>query len=160
LTTGFVPSAAAFRVTDGQMSVTSGTLPTGMTIDSVDGLVTGVPRSAGQFAVTLAVSNARGALTPLALTLDVAPRLSIVTAHLARTAVGRAYGTKVAVHGGVGPVQWTVVRGALPQGIRIDRQSGALAGTPRRAGTFRFTVSAKDALGASSRRTFVLSVRA
>ena len=95
-----------------------------------------------------------------ALTVEVAPKLAIATTQLGRAIVGRAYAAKVTVRGGVGSLTWRVVRGALPRGIRIDRRSGALLGTARHAGTFRFTVAARDTLGAASARTFILAVRA
>jgi len=158
------PFSAPITPTEGtapyRWSVASGTLPAGLAIDSVQGTITGVPATAGRFPLGFAVSNDRGGLTPQALTVEVASRLAIATTKLARPIVGRAYAAKVTVRGGVGAVTWRVVRGALPRGIRIDRRSGALLGTARHAGTFRFTVAARDTLGAASTRTFTLVVHA
>jgi hypothetical protein len=45
-----------------------------------------------------------------------------------------------------------------PAGIRLDAETGALSGIPRRAGVFRLTLQVTDALGASATRTFALRV--
>jgi hypothetical protein len=51
------------------------------------------------------------------------------------------------------------VHGRLPVGIRLAQRLGTLAGTARRAGTFRLTVEVKDALGAKSRKPLVVVVK-
>jgi len=43
-------------------------------------------------------------------------------------------------------VQWEVTGGALPQGLTLDSQSGAISGTPRLPGTYDFTVSVSETL--------------
>jgi len=43
-------------------------------------------------------------------------------------------------------VEWDVVGGALPQGLTLDSQSGAISGTPRLPGTYDFTVSVSETL--------------
>jgi hypothetical protein len=60
------------------------------------------------------------------------------------------------VTGGVGGLRWSA-RGA-PAGLRIDGLTGRLSGSPRAAGTFRVTVRVRDALGAVSAKTLVMSV--
>jgi hypothetical protein len=46
----------------------------------------------------------------------------------------------------------------LPRGIRLDRANGTLAGAALDAGVIRFTVEARDRLGARSRKTLRLTV--
>lgn len=43
-------------------------------------------------------------------------------------------------------VQWEVTGGALPQGLTLDSQSGAISGTPRLPDTYYFTVSVSETL--------------
>ena len=90
--------------------------------------------------------------------LTVAPTLTIKTLHLTAAKLGRAYQAKLVTAGGVQPVRWTL-RGRLPFGVRFAKRVGALVGTPRRMGTFRVTVEARDALGAKSQKTLVLLVK-
>lgn len=86
-----------------------------------------------------------GALTGLAAPagLAVAPPLSVRTAKLPATRVGRHYRVRLRAYLGTTPYRWTVRRGRLPHGLRLTR-TGILTGRPRRAGTYRFTVRARD----------------
>jgi hypothetical protein len=43
-------------------------------------------------------------------------------------------------------------------GIALSQRLATFTGTPRRVGSFRFTVEARDALGAKSQKTVVLRV--
>ncbi len=52
-----------------------------------------------------------------------------------------------------------VVAGALPPGLTLNRASGHIAGVPRRAGRFRFTVEARRATGETTRAAYVITVR-
>ena len=56
------------------------------------------------------------------------------------------------------PVQWSVVRGTLPAGVKLSQKTGTISGTPRQSGSFRVTLGARDVLGARSQKTFVLLV--
>ena len=47
----------------------------------------------------------------------------------------------------------------MPRGIRFDKKLGVFAGTPKREGTYRVSVQATDALGVTSKKTFVLVVK-
>jgi len=51
-----------------------------------------------------------------------------------------------------------VVGGKLPSGISLSHRSGTIVGTPRRIGSYPVTLEARDALGATSRKTLVLLV--
>ncbi len=52
-----------------------------------------------------------------------------------------------------------VVAGALPPGLTLNRASGHIAGVPRRAGRFRFTIEARRATGETTRAAYAITVR-
>jgi hypothetical protein len=59
------------------------------------------------------------------------------------------------------PVQWKVVAGAIPPGMRLFTQgvsSGGITGTPTTEGIFRFTLEVRDQTGASDREAFQVTV--
>ena len=68
------------------------------------------------------------------------------------------YQTKLATMGGVQPVQWSIVRGKLPPGVKLSQTTGTISGAPSQSGSFRLTLAARDALRAKSQVTFVLLV--
>ena len=140
-------------------SLVSGDLPAGLSL-SAGGIIAGTPQAAGSFPLRLSVVNEQRRNVIVDVTIVVrGPRLAIVTTGLRPAQVGRRYRTTVLVRGAIGRVSLTVVSGRFPVGIRLDQQTGVLAGTPRTPGVFRFSIEARDADGASVRRAFVLSVR-
>jgi Putative Ig domain len=59
------------------------------------------------------------------------------------------------------PVQFTVVSGQIPPGLKLFTQgvaSGGITGTPTTRGTFSFVVRATDTRGAFAERTFSITV--
>lgn len=49
---------------------------------------------------------------------------------------------------------WFLEQGALPEGIRLERDTGMIMGTPRSFGSFRFTVKYVDAIGVAATKAF------
>jgi D-alanyl-D-alanine carboxypeptidase len=106
--------------------------------------------------LTAHVVDANGSAKDVEVRLVVRPRVAIATKSLPAATAGHAYRAMLKVTGGAGGLRWSA-RGA-PAGLRIDAVTGRLSGSPRAAGTFRVTVRVRDALGAVSAKTLVLSV--
>lgn len=87
-----------------------------------------------------------GALTGLASPgrLAVAPPLAILTTRLPAASRGRAYHAQLQAALGTTPYHWNTIRGHLPPDLRLRRSTGAISGTPRRSGTFRFLIKITD----------------
>jgi large repetitive protein len=141
-------------------SLSSGTLPVGLALDAANGTVSGTPTSAGTFALGLTATDTEGRVATVNGVLAIAPRLAIKTVHLKAAKRARTYRATLAASGGVEPLRWKVVRGRLPRGIRLSQNTGTFVGTPRRVGTFRVRVEARDALGARSQQALILLVNA
>lgn len=69
--------------------------------------------------------------------------LTITTTSLPVAVVQKSYSTTLTVTGGVGPYNWTVTSGSLPNGVSLS-SSGAITGTPTAAGTSPITVQVTD----------------
>lgn len=119
-----------------------------------------MPLTAGVFPLVFGVTDAVGTQRSVADTLRIAPRIAIATTRLAPGKVGKAYAARLISSGGVRPTSWNIARGALPSGLRLDRATGRITGSPRVAGTSRVTIRAWDRLGVAAMRTFSLVVRA
>ena len=132
-------------------------LPAGLALGA-DGTFSGSPRRAGGFTFTAHVTDARGAVKETPVRLTVHPRLSITTGSLRAAAVGQRYRATLTARGGVEGKRWSV-RGSLPRGVRLDAATGTIVGVPRAAGSARFIVVVRDALGAVSTKTLVVVVR-
>ena len=72
------------------------------------------------------------------------------------------YSCQLAVRGGVPPFQWryhwTVVDGALPQGLVLDPNTGVIQGFPVEQGQSAFSVEVKNDEGMADTNQFALSV--
>jgi hypothetical protein len=73
------------------------------------------------------------------------PALQITSpSNLPAATHGVAYSATLLASGGNPPYKWSVVGGALPNGLHLQRSSGTISGTPRSSGTFVFTVQGRD----------------
>jgi hypothetical protein len=158
-----VPFAARLAASGGtstySWSVAGGALPPGLAL-APDGTVAGTPRAAGLFRATIQLEDSEGRTAAFPAVLRVATRLAISTASLPSAKVGRVYRVRLAATGGLVPRSWKVVSGSLPRGIRFDRSRGLLSGTPTRAGHYRVAFEVSDRLGAKSKRSLVIEIRA
>ncbi len=128
-------------------AVTSGALPTGVSLDP-GGWLTGVPRASGvsRFTIGLTDSSTPAVTTQrnLTLTVSAAAPLQIEPSSLAQSArQGKAIAGGPYAYGGVGPYTWNVVSGQLPAGVSLD-PNGSLTGVPLAAGSSSAVVRVTD----------------
>ena len=133
-----------------------------MTINSVTGLISGVPTSPGTRNVDVVARNASGASKPMTLTLSIAAaeKAPVITSSRdAKGTVQQAFSyqiTAIVPTGGT-PVISYVATG-LPSGLSIDATSGLISGTPLASGTFSVVMGAKNTAGESLPATLVLKI--
>jgi hypothetical protein len=115
-------------------SLTSGTLPTGLSLNPSTGLVNGNPSVpvtglALTFKVLDSGSPAQNATVNLSLTI--APSvLTISTTSLAAGIVGVAYSQTLVATGGTPGYSWTQTGGTMPTGLSLNSSTGVISGTP------------------------------
>ncbi len=104
-----------------------------------------------------------GATSTDLTTIQVAASLGPVSAVSASSAaVGVAYSVLlVNPISGVPPYTWSVVSGALPNGLSLNMNTGAVSGTPTNPGAFSFSVRVTDSnpsLPQSATQNFTITV--
>jgi Putative Ig domain len=130
-------------------SVSAGSLPAGLTLNST-GSIVGVPTASGTSTFTVQVKDSGTPLTAtqvFSFSINPAQQLSIQTTSLPNATTGVAYSHAVSAQGGVPPITWSVVPGqgtGLPAGLTLNTTSGLISGTTTAAGLFTFTVQAQD----------------
>ncbi|KQQ10878.1 putative Ig domain-containing protein [Rathayibacter sp. Leaf296] len=128
-----------------QLSVLSGRLPAGLSLDTA-GRLTGTPTTAGTYAFTVRAENASGvADTTSTITIAAAQVAPTLSGTAADGVVGTAYDFGYTVTGTPTPAV-SVTVGILPPGLALSA-AGRLTGSPTTAGTYGFTVSAVNAAG-------------
>ncbi|MEV4018649.1 Ig domain-containing protein [Nonomuraea angiospora] len=85
---------------------------------------------------------------------------SIETSTIPAAKVGAAYEQRLQAKGGVPFYDWQVTGGSLPEGLTLDRFTGAVTGKPAKAGSYEFTVQLRDydKLSAPVTRDYKLTV--
>jgi len=122
-------------------SVASGVLPPGLALTS-GGALTGTPTRAGSYTFTVGATGVNA--TPASKTYALSVKLGIGVQKLAAGTAGTAYSQKLAGDpGGTAPFVFTVTSGLLPPGLTL--LGDTVSGTPTKAGSYTFTVSAIDA---------------
>ena len=150
--------SATLTATGGTMpyiwSLTSGTLPAGLSLNGATGAIAGTPTATASataltFKLTDSGSPAQSQSVNLALTIAPAT-LAITTTSLPDGEVGTAYSATLMATGGTTPYMWSLTSGTLPAGLSLDGATGAIAGTPTAtiiatALTFKLTDSGSPA---------------
>jgi hypothetical protein len=130
-------------------SVTTGSLPAGLILNSATGAISGTPTASGtvNFTVTVTDSETPTAKTATAnLNITVSPALTVTTASLPAGVIGTSYSQTLSATGGVTPYTWTISSGSLPAGLSLNATTGAITGNPTGpfVGTTNFTVAVTD----------------
>ena len=139
-------------------SVTTGSLPGGLTLGAQSGTVSGSPTAAGSSSFTLQAADAGGATASRACSIAVAPQLTITSTSVSNGGIGSPYSESIAATGGTPPYTWTVSGGALPPGLTLNAASGAISGLPSQAGSTSFTIRVVDAAGVATEKGFTLQI--
>jgi len=138
-------SAAGMQVT---VSVTSGTLPTGLSISGTT--ITGTPTIDGQTCqITVTATNNYGTDTKN-FSFGVFSKPNINTISLPNGALTVAYNATLSASGQT-PITWSVLTGSLPNGISLNTNTGQLTGTPTTLGVSNFSIQAENSIGTDVR---------
>ena len=125
-------------------TVSSGSLPTGITLDSSSGTVSGIASAAvvGTVGFTVTDSVAR-AVTKSIPFRAVAPLNVTTSTPLTSAPAGVPFSQILAATGGTSPYTWAVA-GSLPPGLVLNTSTGQISGTPTVPGAYNFTINISD----------------
>jgi uncharacterized repeat protein (TIGR01451 family) len=166
--TAITPLAIAPLVTDSSPTATltyaATGLPTGLSINTSTGLISGTPNSVAGSPYTVTVTatdndNFSGSATFNWVVTAVVNKVSVTNPGTQSSIEGTAI-TALAIKSTDSSPTATLTYSAtgLPTGLSISTSTGVIAGTPTSAGTFSVQVSSKDATGASASASFTWNV--
>src|SRR5581483_8436993 len=139
-------------------SITPGSLPDGLTLNTSSGAISGTPTASGPFNFTVNVSDSKGKGASKPLSIAVASQPSISTTSLNGGQVGVAYSQGVSASGGAGSLTYSISNGNLPGGLGINSSSGVISGTPTGNGTSNFTVKVTDANSQTATKNLSINI--
>ena len=113
------------------------------------GLISGTPKLAGGSGFTVqAESKYHHDTKQLVLTIHL--RIEVSTTSLPDAQVGTSYTNLLEATTDSDNYTWSIVNGALPDGLQLTPQSGTISGRPTTEGTFNFTAQVNDGLATAS----------
>src|ERR1700691_2270865 len=142
-------------------SVTTGSLPGGLSLASSTGVISGTPKTTGAFPFTIQLSDsttpANTVTKPFAIT--VAPFTITTSPTLPNATVGVPYTETLVAAGGVPPyVSWAITKGSLPAQLSLNSTTGTISGAPGAIASATFTVQVTDSASNTASQSFTLAV--
>ncbi len=122
-------------------------LPAGLAIDPATGTISGTPAVAGPFTATIRVTDV-GTPAPQSVAQSfsaiVYTPLVVTTTAVPNRVIRQPYASTLQATGGTTPYSWSLASGSLPDGLVLDRGTGAITGTGATAGTYTFVAKVTD----------------
>lgn len=137
-------------------AVASGSLPTGLSLNTSSGAITGTPTTTGTYTGTLSATNAQGTITTSFSVVIWSPVSWTDSTIVTNGQKSVAYSDDVSASGTPTPT-YSVSSGSLPPGLSLNSSNGNLTGTPTTAGSYTFTLRAAHSYNnTTSSKTFVV----
>jgi hypothetical protein len=141
-------------------TVSVGSLPTGLTLGSSTGIISGTPTgSPGLTSFTVQVTDGGSNTATLTTSITVVAAVSITTSSpLTAGEVSVPYTQSVSASGGSAPLVWSISSGSLPAGLSFS-SGGVVSGTPTTiGGPTTFVALVTDALGATATKSIAMTI--
>ena len=137
----------------------TGTLPSGITLNTSSGVLSGVTSQVGTFPITVTATDQNGCAgtgTTYNLTIG-CQTINITNPATTSVQAGTPLSATFTATGILGTANWTET-GALPTGITLNASSGLLSGTTTQLGSFPITVTVTDTNGCFATSSYTLTV--
>jgi hypothetical protein len=140
-------------------TISSGTLPAGLNIDSSTGVISGTPTTVGSSPFTITATDNNGCQGSQNYTINILNCvLTVDPPALPDGTVNIPYNQTITASGGTPPYTFTVTAGALPDGLTLNNSTGLISGTPTTEGLFQFTITVVDSASCSGTRDYTINI--
>jgi hypothetical protein len=156
--TGSTPASNAVSY-----SIFSGALPTGLSLNTTNGSITGTATADGTYNFTIRATGPTGTGVPTGFSVNTAqtitvnpptPIFSDATVN-SQGIVGTSYSDAILASDAA---SYSVFSGALPDGLSLNASTGAITGTPTAPGVFNFVIRATNVTGNADTGTLTITV--
>jgi kumamolisin len=137
-------------------SVTSGSLPSGLSLSST-GSITGTTTLAGSYTGTVTASNNISPDATQAFTIAVDQAPAFTSAPVNATVDNISSASFTLTTSGYPAASFTVTSGSLPAGLTLST-NGVISGIPTQEGTFTGVITASNGVGTAATQNFTIVV--
>lgn len=143
-------------------TISSGSLPTGLSLNPATGVLSGTPTASGTFPFSVTATGMGGfggcaGSQVYTMVISGGNCPTITLPNLPNGSAGQLYNHSVAATP-AGSYSYTVTSGALPPGVTLYGSFGLLYGYPTGAGSFTFTIQASNNSGCSAGRSYLVAI--
>jgi hypothetical protein len=146
----------------GTLSYAASGLPTGLSINSSTGVISGTASTAGTYTVTLTGTDTTGPSGSATFAWTVgsatANTVTVTNPGSQSGSVGTAVSLQISASDSASGQTLTYSATGLPAGLSIGSTTGLISGTPTAAGSSAVTVTAADTTGASGSASFTFTI--
>jgi Leucine-rich repeat (LRR) protein len=139
-------------------SITVGSLPTGLSLTTSTGIISGTPGEEGANTFTVQVASGDGQTDTQQLTIAVYTTLAMTTTWLSNAVLNVPYSDTLMATGGDSVYSWSVTVGSLPTGLSLNTSTGVISGTPSVVGSNTFTVQVASGDGQTDTQQKTITV--
>jgi hypothetical protein len=151
---GFIGVSLTYQITasNGPTSFGASNLPTGLAVNTTNGLISGAPTTVATNVAKVFASNSSGTGTSNVTFIITTPQIPVITSSgTANGTVGTAFNYTITASNS--PSSFGASN--LPSGLSVNTQSGAITGTPTVAGTNTAIIYAGNSAGTASNNLVV-----
>lgn len=168
ITTGTLPNGGLNSAYSQQISATggrtpysfrvvSGTLPPGLQLNTVTGVLSGTASSVGTYGFGVEVGDAGTQTARANYSITIGDPLTIITGDLSAP-FEQAFSQTLQASGGFPPYVWSLAGGTLPPGLSFNAPNATISGTPAVSGSFSVTFQVRDQAQQTASKTITISV--
>lgn len=157
INTGIVPNIPTITGFANNYTVTTGSLPTGLSLGPTDGIITGIPTTAGRTNFTVTASGA-GSSTSCVVTMNISYPVTVVyPASPVKVEMFSAFTITPAVTGNPNTFTYSPVinGGNFPSSCSFNTSTGAITGNITAATMFTISIHAENGLPGAGYTTTV-----
>ena len=128
--------------------IVQGRLPEGLRLNPstghISGLTTLTVGQSSEFTVRVTDSGDPSGFDEKEYVILVIEGVEITTFTIQKALQHSFYEATLEGQGGISPYHWSLAAGRLPNGMKLDPDTGIISGTPEESGVFDFTVQMRD----------------
>lgn len=134
--------------------IASGSLPSGMSLNTSTGAITGTSNTASTASFVVRGTDANGCVKTRSYSLAVVcPTITLSPTSFSAPVVGSNFSATVTASGSTGPYTYSVTSGSLPAGLGLS-SGGLLSGTATSATMASFQITATSSNGCTGVRSY------